>query len=175
MPESMIRYFGQPMKVNCDGNCRKAWGINTRPRVQLSDNEDDYAFKPDGDLADAPVDPGTYEGGHAEPMSAEEFPNKWCVRECERCNSSMPGKSGEPLSVKTFDELVYQNLWGLSGDFHRKCQSGSACNFCLILESLTFRPGSTSKHTDVKFLQHDEAAELRLALMDLEDAFRESM
>lgn len=104
MPETIIAYFGQPAKVNCDGNCKKAWGINSRPKVQLSSNEDDYAYLSDGELGEAPADPGTYEGGHAKPPSALAFPNKWCVRECERCNMSSPGESNLPLVIKDFSE-----------------------------------------------------------------------
>lgn len=105
MPELTITYFGQQAKVCCDGKCSKAWGINNRPRVRLSDNEDDYDYEylADGELGDAPSDPGTYEGGHAKPSSSSEFPNKWCVRECERCRMSDPGKFAEPLEVKSFE------------------------------------------------------------------------
>ena len=105
--EAIITYGGQPMKVACDRRCDKAWGINNRPRVQLSESEDDYAFFADGELGEAPSDPGTYEGGHAKPESPDEFPNKWCVRECERCASSEPGKWRMPLTVWTFDKRVY--------------------------------------------------------------------
>ena len=66
-----IIYFGKSARVECDGNCKKAWGINSRPD------------KPDDELGAAPEDPGTYEGGHAKPKEGEEM-NKWCIRECER-------------------------------------------------------------------------------------------
>jgi hypothetical protein len=67
--------------LTCDGNCAKAWGINTRPRTQFSDDPDDYEFHADGELGDAPTNPGTYEGGEGKaPLSL----NKWCARECER-------------------------------------------------------------------------------------------
>lgn len=79
-----ILYFGQPSCVACDGNCAKAWGINNRPKEQLSDNEDDYAFLADDELGEAPADPGTYEGGQGKPVEPHELLNKWCVRECER-------------------------------------------------------------------------------------------
>lgn len=102
MPEAVITFFGQAAKVNCDGNCAKAWGISNRPKRQLSADEDDYEFLADGELGDAPADPGTYEGGHGKPSSSHEFPNRWCVRECERCNMSSPGESQHLLPVKTF-------------------------------------------------------------------------
>lgn len=104
MNEAVITYCGQQAKVVCDRQCNKAWGINTRPRVQLSDDEDDYAFLADGELGDAPIDPGTYEGQDGKPESPNEFPNRWCVRECERSSMSEPGKWKFPLPVRTFDE-----------------------------------------------------------------------
>ena len=103
MPEAMITYMTQPAKVRCDGNCKKAWGINARPSIQLSDDPDDFEYMSDGELGEAPADSGMYEGGHAKPGSQDEFPNKWCVRECERCGMSATGKHGEPLELKSFD------------------------------------------------------------------------
>lgn len=106
MPEKIIKYCGQPMKVNCDGNCKKAWGINLRPRVQFSDDYDDYEYLADTEVGIAPEDPGTYEGDHAKPYDYSEFPNKWCVRQCERCNHSKAHEFHVPLEVKKFDERV---------------------------------------------------------------------
>jgi hypothetical protein len=94
-----ITYFGKPRKVICDRNCGKAWGINSRPKVQLSNDSDDFAFLADGETGDAPEDPGTYEGEHAKPLSPDEFPNKWCVRECERCTKADVGK---PIELRSF-------------------------------------------------------------------------
>lgn len=92
MPESLVTYFGQHARVACDGNCSKAWGINSRPRHRTpGGGEDDYVYCADSELGEAPADPGTYEGGHAKPASSAEFPNRWCVRECERCAISKPG------------------------------------------------------------------------------------
>ena len=79
-----VLYFGQPSCLCCDGICAKAWGINNRPREQLSDNEVDYAYLADSELGEAPADPGTYEGGFAKPVEPHERLNKWCARECER-------------------------------------------------------------------------------------------
>ncbi len=107
MPETIVKYFDQPMKANCDGNCSKAWGINTRPRVQLSDNIDDYAFLADGELGEAPANPGTAEGRHVKPPNASFFPNNWCIRGCERCNRSNPDEWDKPLPVKSFEKRVY--------------------------------------------------------------------
>lgn len=109
--QALIVYFGQHAKVCCDGNCSKAWGINSRPFVQLSDDEDDTAMLADHELGTAPVDPGTYEGGVAKPLSAKYFPTKWCVRECERCAMSAPGKSKEPLDPPSFEKRSYNQPW----------------------------------------------------------------
>ena len=77
--EKEIIYFGVKTTVSCDGKCEKAWGRNSRPYgiedSPLSDEEIEW---------NAPADPGTYEGGDGKPKSNREFPNKWCVRECER-------------------------------------------------------------------------------------------
>jgi hypothetical protein len=86
MPTATVTYFGKQVVVSCDGKCDKAWGGQLRPHKHLSDEDpDDYYLLADDELGDAPADPGTYEGGHAKPASALYFPNKWCVRECERC------------------------------------------------------------------------------------------
>lgn len=98
----VIGYFGQIARVNCDRRCNKAWGISSRPRVQLSANEDDYEFLADNELGRAPSDPGTYEGRDAKPLSPLQFPNRWCVRECERCAMSRPGESHLPLALPSF-------------------------------------------------------------------------
>jgi hypothetical protein len=81
-----ITYFGVPVVLVCDGHCNKAWGINNRPRVQLSDVEDDYSGLADREVGVAPIDPGTYEGSDAKPTDYRDpkRQNKWCVRECER-------------------------------------------------------------------------------------------
>ena len=86
MFKTEVSYFFQPRIVVCDKQCNKAWGINGRPRYFLSDPEedpDDYAFKADEELGEAPEDTGHYEGGDGKPMYPLEH-NRWCVRECER-------------------------------------------------------------------------------------------
>jgi len=90
MIKKEIIYFGCECILFCDGKCEKAWGLNTRPRVQLSD-EDDFEWMSDGELGEAPVEPCSYEGGHAKPVTDDEKLNKWCCRECER--SEMIDKS----------------------------------------------------------------------------------
>jgi hypothetical protein len=78
--EKIITFCGKQAKVACDGNCDKAWGINSRPS-----NEDKTEWLSDIELDKAPANPGTYEGGEGKPSNSSKFPNKWCVRECERC------------------------------------------------------------------------------------------
>ena len=79
-----ILYFGSERTVACDGNCNKAWCLTHRPIVQLSsEDEDDYYFLSDNELDIAPNNPGTYEGGDCKPYKSNEFPNRWCVRQCE--------------------------------------------------------------------------------------------
>jgi hypothetical protein len=107
--EKFIIYFGQPARVACDGRCSKAWGINSRPRVQVSQNEDDYAWKADGEFGEAPANPGTYEGGQGKPrvVTCAIHMNKWCVRECERCVMTPVGKPAAPLVLRDFSRRVY--------------------------------------------------------------------
>lgn len=85
MAHKTITYFGKSVRFSCDEKCSKAWGINSRPRIQLSDDIDDYAFLADDEVGEAPMNPGTYDGFDTKPVSPELFPNKWCLRECERC------------------------------------------------------------------------------------------
>lgn len=81
-----ILFFGKECLLACDGNCSKAWGINTRPKILYDDDgdEDDYDYLSDEELLVAPIDPGSYEGGHAKPTEKGRKLNKWCARECER-------------------------------------------------------------------------------------------
>jgi len=62
-------FCGQKIWLACDSDCAHAWGMNWH-----------------GEKGDtAPTDPGTYEGEHGKPASLAEAHNKWCARECERC------------------------------------------------------------------------------------------
>lgn len=82
-----ITAFGKKITIACDGKCNKAWGLNNRlhKKVKGSKNDDDiYYFSDDEIPGDAPLNPGTYEGGHAKPTSKQDCLNKWCFRECER-------------------------------------------------------------------------------------------
>jgi hypothetical protein len=121
--EKIIQFLGQPAKVNCDENCHKAWGINSRPRIypeigekvfgldnasiwpdRYDVDENNYVYLSDDELPEAPIDPGTEEGGEKKPVNKQGIPNKWCYRECERCNISDPGQWDQPLPVKEFKE-----------------------------------------------------------------------
>lgn len=130
--DSIITYFGKQVKVACDGNCKKAWGISSRPRVyeeipdkvfgiQSNSDEannvypdkedidfDNYGMLSDSELQDAPIDPKTYEGNHAKPLTVKQFPNKWCVRECERCSNF---ELNEKIVLKDFAKRIY-NIQG---------------------------------------------------------------
>lgn len=105
--ETIVQYFGQPMRVKCDRQCGKAWGFNSRPSIQLSEDIDDIAWLADGELGEAPADPGTYEGGQGKPTTPDVFPTKWCVRECERCESSEYGEADKPLELKDWSQRQY--------------------------------------------------------------------
>jgi hypothetical protein len=85
-----ITYFGVPTRIWCDGVCTKAWGRNGR-----NYHDDDTMFIDEEMGGVAPDDPGTYEGGHGKMPGSL---NKWCVRECERCN--MTGYPSALLSAR---------------------------------------------------------------------------
>lgn len=107
--QASIRYFGKPAVVACDGRCSKAWGRNGRARVVLSDDGDDFAFLSDRELGVAPADPGTYEGGDGKPETSAAFPNRWCVRECER---SVLAAEGARVVLPDFRRRVYNQSRG---------------------------------------------------------------
>ena len=39
--DAQIIYMGQKARVCCDRQCGKAWGINNRPQIQLSEEDED--------------------------------------------------------------------------------------------------------------------------------------
>ena len=96
MIEREIVYFGRRRVLCCDGRCEKAWGIDTRPRLELDlEDLDDFAWLSDGELGEAPVDPGTYEGSCGKPAPTEKLESKWCARQCERSGVFAPGEDVE--------------------------------------------------------------------------------
>jgi hypothetical protein len=76
-------------------------------------DEDDYCFLTDDELPDAPINPGTSEGGHFKPQHPDDRLNKWCARECERSEIIDPGK---PIIIRTFDEPFYNQPWLHEGE-----------------------------------------------------------
>ncbi len=105
--EKIITFCGQQAKVVCDEKCHKAWGIQDRPKIQLSEDPDDYAYLADDELPEAPVFTGNETGDEDKPVYKESIPNKWCVNECERCEISEPGKYNEPLTLRDFSKRRY--------------------------------------------------------------------
>lgn len=97
-------FFGKPCILVCDANCAKAWGINNRPEIQLSDDEDDHVWLADHELGEAPVDPGTAEGDETKPTRPEDRLNKWCARECERGQVVEPN---EAFNLIDFNQRYY--------------------------------------------------------------------
>lgn len=101
-------FFAEQAILICDGKCSKAWGWNNRPRIELSDDPDNIVWLADGELGDAPDDPGTYEGGHAKPTTRDERHNKWCWRECERsCMVDPGGGQGMVFELEDYSQRVY--------------------------------------------------------------------
>lgn len=101
--------FGSACLAICDRKCNKAWGVNGRRHdnssaIELDPNDpDDIVYLADHETGEAPVNPGTYEGGHGKPMYPEVH-NKWCVRECERCAII---KDGEEIAFPDFSVRHY--------------------------------------------------------------------
>jgi hypothetical protein len=86
--------------------------VSCRPKEQLSDDEDDVVYLADGELGEAPANPGTYEGGYGKPKTSTAFPTKWCLRECERCafaGVNLPADQYVPL--KDFSVRRYNQPW----------------------------------------------------------------
>ena len=108
--EGIIKFCGENALIICNRKCNKAWGMNKRPKIQLSEDEDDYCYLSDNELKEAPIDPGTYECNNKKPETPNEFPNKWCVRECERSVMSNPGEWMLPLKTINFEKRFYNIL-----------------------------------------------------------------
>ena len=91
----------------CDGNCCKAWGVMSRPKLELSADPDDVVYLADGELCEAPADPGTYEGGCAKPASPDDM-NKWCARECERSDMA---ETADKLALPDYSTRMFNQPW----------------------------------------------------------------
>lgn len=111
MIQKKVVAYGKEIIIGCDGKCNKAWGINSRPEVNLceedsDDYDEDNTYTPaDQDLPCAPEDPGTYEGGDGKPsFDDDDKLNKWCFRECER---STECNVGEELELPDFSRKRY--------------------------------------------------------------------
>lgn len=106
--EKIVTFAGQPMRIACDERCDKAWGIDSRPEIQLDpdDPEGSLYWLSDDELETAPEDPGTIEGFDAKPANKEEMGNKWCARHCERCACSDYGKSHLPVTLPDFSKRI---------------------------------------------------------------------
>lgn len=118
--EKEIVYMSEKVKVRCDEQCNKAWGVGSRPSLQLSKDDDDSVWLTDKELPEAPIDPGTYEGGQAKPVNKKGIPNKWCIRECERCAMSFPGKIDQPLKIRDFTKRIYNQPWKHTSALNKK-------------------------------------------------------
>lgn len=109
--QKIITYSGKAAKVGCDEKCHKAWGVVARPKIQLSEDEDDVVHLADDELGAAPVDPGTYEGGDGKPVNLSSIPNKWCLRQCERCSWAKPNELHLPVKLKDWSLRRYNQPW----------------------------------------------------------------
>lgn len=88
----------------CDRKCEKAWGWDTRPRVNPDDDYSDYLS--DDELEKAPQDPGSAEGTDKKPAAPVMRHNKWCIRQCERCKRIMlkDFEMGDSIEIKDFSQ-----------------------------------------------------------------------
>jgi hypothetical protein len=104
MIHKFITYCGQSAVIACDENCYKAWGHSHRPHEHLSDDEDDIVWLADEEIGIAPIDPGTYEGDDAKPTKKSDRLNKWCCRECERCDMA---DQLDDIELPDYSQRVY--------------------------------------------------------------------
>lgn len=110
--QKQILWFDRRVTLACDGQCKKAWGINARPKVEFDPDEpDDVAWLADSELDDAPEQLGTWEGGHGKPRGPHEM-NKWCARECERSGIF---EDGEMIVLTDFAARHYNQSWKHKG------------------------------------------------------------
>ena len=118
--EKTITFLRQKAKVKCDENCNKAWGRNSRPKKYLSKDEDDWCYLSDKELGDAPKNPQTYEDDYGKPIGKGNIPNKWCVRECERCVMSKPNEWNKFLALRDFTKRFYNIKFSELNPYNRR-------------------------------------------------------
>ncbi len=104
--QAYIKNLGRLFKVSCDRQCDKAWGRSVRALNQRSENESDWEYLADHELPMAPADPGSVSGGCSKPASPNDFPNAWCINECERCAMSKPGEYFANLEQPNFTKRL---------------------------------------------------------------------
>jgi hypothetical protein len=103
-----ILWFERHVVLACDGQYNKAWSISNRPNIEFDPSEpDDVAWLADGELGEAPAEPGTWEGGHGKPSDPSGM-NKWCARECERSEIAEPCHA---LNLPDFAARRYNQPW----------------------------------------------------------------
>lgn len=97
-----IRYFGADCYLICDGNCNKAWGLVSRPRIQLEGRE---YWVSDAEFEHAPMNPQTYEGSDGKPViTCSMDMNKWCARACERSRIVPVEEFTDDIELPNWDE-----------------------------------------------------------------------
>jgi hypothetical protein len=104
-----VKSCGKPITIYCDANCKKAWGISQRPKIKLSDDEDDVVYMSDEELKNAPRLPDSSAGLQMKPQNKDEWLNKWCYRECERCGAFRKGE--EFKGLKDWSVRRYNQPW----------------------------------------------------------------
>ena len=107
MIRTEIVYGGKRQLAICDEKCEKAWGTR-RPAIQLSENDDDILILADNELGKAPDQTGIYEGGDGKPFHpGDQNHNKWCVRQCERCEIVSRWETNLESKLKNWDKRIY--------------------------------------------------------------------
>jgi hypothetical protein len=105
--ESNITVSNQPAIIKCDGKCDKAWGINEREKIKLSDDPDDYCYLSDRELGLAPLLSTSTKRLKNKPTNKINFPTSWCICECERSVISEPDTPYGDIDVPDFNNRVY--------------------------------------------------------------------
>lgn len=110
-----ITIYGHQAILACDGLCHKAWGLDGRQTLQLSEELDDFVYVSDSELGEAPG-PGLTatisEGGDVKPcagiLTDGQLMNKWCSRQCERVSLF---DSDESIKLKDMLDPIPNYAW----------------------------------------------------------------